>query len=161
MPVSSALCRMTASEGRFVAMATLIPRFDGWPFLLPFALCAAGIVGIVVAVNTSPLSDAGLVQAARWRGFKRFLKSALKTTDSDQRYSVKPRWLVYGIAVGLATEWARYLKAHPGAAPAWFQAAGAHEDAAFAAFVGSHAATSGSSGGGGGGSAGGGGSGAG
>ena len=158
MAVSVALLVVSAIGA--VAMAALIPRFEGWPFLLPFALCAAGLAGVAVAAKTSPLSDAGLVQAARWRGFKQFLKSTIETTDGDRRYSLQPRWLVYGIAIGLATEWARYLKAHPGAAPAWFQAASPHEDAAFAAFVGSQAATSGSSGGGGG-AAGGGGSGAG
>ena len=68
---------------------------------------------------------------------------------------------MYGIAVGLAAQWARYLKAHPGRAPVGFQAATPDDNAAFAAFIGSQAATSGSSGGGGGGAAGGGGSGAG
>jgi hypothetical protein len=158
--MAGSVALLVASALGAVAMATLIPRFEGWPFLLPFALCAAGLAGVVTAAKTSPLSDAGLVQAARWRGFKRFLKSTIETSDGDRRYALQPRWLVYGIAIGLATEWARYLKAHPGAAPAWFQAASPHEDAAFAAFVSSQAATSGSSGGGAG-AAGGGGSGAG
>jgi hypothetical protein len=144
-----------------IAMATLIPRFEGWPFLLPFALCAAGIIGIVLAVGTSPLSDQGLVQAARWRGFRRYLKSAVEAKDTGPASSFKPRWIVYGIAVGLAAQWARYLKAHPGAAPVWFQAATPGDGGAFASFIGSQAATSGGSGGGGGGAAGGGGSGAG
>jgi predicted membrane protein DUF2207 len=144
-----------------IAMPALIPRFGGWPFLLPLALCAAGITGIVVAVRTSSLSDAGLVQAARWRGFRRHLKSAIETKDDGYRYSLMPRWLVYGVAVGLASQWARYLKAHPGQAPPWFQAASPDEDAAFAAFVSSQAATSGAGAGGGAGAAGGGGSGAG
>jgi hypothetical protein len=101
------------------------------------------------------------VQAARWRGFRRHLKSAIETKDDGYRYSLMPRWLVYGVAVGLASQWARYLKAHPGQAPPWFQAASPDEDAAFAAFVSSQAATSGAGAGGGAGAAGGGGSGAG
>lgn len=132
-----------------VAMATLIPRFEGWPFLLPFALCAAGLVGIVMAARTTPLTDHGLIQAGRWRGFRRHLMAS----------SFTPRWLVYGIAVGLAPQWARYLKAHPGAAPPWFQASSADDGAAFAAFIGSQAAAGG--GGAGAGAAGGGSSGAG
>jgi uncharacterized membrane protein YgcG len=143
-------------------MATLVPRFEGWPFLLPFALCAAGIVGIVMTVSTTTLSDQGLVQAARWRGFKRHLKSAVAAKGDGPASTFKPRWVVYGIAVGLAAHWARYLKAHPGQAPRWFQAAARDDNAAFAAFVGHHAATSGGgAGGAGGGAAGGGSSGAG
>ena len=138
--------------------ASLIPRFAGWPFLLPFALCAAGIVGVIMAATTSPLSDAGLLQASRWRGFKQHLKSAMK---GDAPGAVRPRWLVYGIAVGLAPQWARYLKAHPAEAPRWFRAATQDDSGAFAAFIGSHAAASGSAGAGGGAAAGGGGSGAG
>lgn len=151
---------LVASAAASIGMAMLIPRFGGWPFLLPFALCAAGIIGIVMTVNTSPLSDQGLVQAARWRGFRRYLKSVVEAKQSGAASSLKPRWIVYGIAVGLATQWARYLKAHPGSAPRWFQAAAPDDSAAFASFIGSQAATSGG-GGGGGGAAGGGGSGAG
>ena len=140
-----------------IAMATLIPRFEGWPFLLPFALCAAGIIGIIMAVSTTPLSDIGLVQASRWRGFKRYLKSMVDT-KRDPSAAFTPRWIVYGIAVGLAAQWARYLTAHPGSAPGWFQAATRDEGAAFAAFVGGQAATSGGGAGGSGGAAAGGGS---
>lgn len=146
-----------------IAMATLIPRFEGWPFLLPFALAVAGLIGVLMAAKTPPLSDQGLVQAARWRGFRRYLKSSVDVSDRGPSSSFKPRWLVYGIAVGLASQWARYLKAHPGVAPPWFQAAAPGDTGAFVAFVGSQAATSGGGGGGGGGgaAAGGGGSGAG
>ena len=159
--MAASVVLLVASAVGSIAMATLIPRFEGWPFLLPFALCAAGIIGIVMAASTPPLSDQGLVQAARWRGFRRYLKSAVEAKDTGRASSFKPRWIVYGIAVGLAAQWARYLKAHPGRAPVWFQAATPDDTAAFAAFIGSQAATSGSSGGGGAGAAGGGGSGAG
>lgn len=146
-----------------VAMAALIPRYEGWPFLLPFALCASGIVGIILATVTSPLSDQGLVQAARWRGFRRYLKSVVDAKDHGPASAFKPRWIVYGIAVGLAPQWARYLKANPGAAPAWFHSLKPDDSAAFAAFIGTQSAANGGggAGGGGGGAAGGGGSGAG
>ena len=74
--------------------------------------------------------------------------------------SIDSRWIVYGIAMGLAYQWARFLKRHPDAAPAWFIASPQDGGAAFATFIGSHAASGGSHGGGGG-AAGGGGSGAG
>ena len=147
-----------------IGVAPLIPRYDGWPFLLPLALAVSGIVGVVMAAATTPLSDAGLMQSTRWRGFKRYLKDVAEARDGNGASTIRPRWVVYGIALGLAHQWARYLKKHPAAAPPWFVAA-VNEDAggAFAAFVGSNAAAAGHGGGGGGGgaAAGGGGSGAG
>lgn len=144
-----------------IGVAPLIPRYDGWPFLLPLALAVSGLVGVVIAAATTPLSDAGLMQSARWRGFKRYLKDVAEARDGNGASTIRPRWVVYGIALGLAYQWARYLKKHPAAAPPWFiSAAGEDAGGAFAAFVGS-SATAGGGGGGGGAAAGGGGSGAG
>jgi hypothetical protein len=144
------------------AVAPFIPRFDGWPFLVPLGLGLAGIVGVILAASRTPLSDLGLMEAARWRGFRRHLKSLAGARDDDGAARVPARWIVYGIATGLGHQWSRYLKTHPDAAPPWFIAS-AHDDAgAFAAFVGSSAASgAGGGGGGGGAAAGGGGSGAG
>lgn len=143
-----------------VAAAALIPRFQGWPFLVPVAIFATGIIGLILAAVMTPLSDQGLLESARWRGFKQHVKSAIKARDGAAP-QVKPQWIVYGIALGLAPQWARYLKAHPAEAPPWFQAATGNDSAAFTAFVGSHAVSSGAGGGAGGAAAGGGGSGAG
>lgn len=142
-------------------VAPLVPRHLGWPFLLPLGLLVAGLVGIVMAATISPLSEQGLAESARWRGFKRHLKTLASRRDEGAA-NVPSRWIVYAISVGLAHQWSRYLKRHPDVAPPWFVAAGADPGHAFAAFVGSDAATSAGSGAGGGGAAaGGGGSGAG
>ena len=145
-----------------LAAAAFIPRFDAWPFLIPAALMVAGIVGSVMAAALSPLSDIGLIEAARWRGFKRHLKS-LADTRAARAVDIESRWIVYGIAIGLASQWARYLKAHPNVAPPWFVPVAREDHGAFAAFIGSSGAMSGGHGGGAGGAgaAGGGGSGAG
>jgi hypothetical protein len=147
-----------------IAVVPFTARFQAWPALLPLALVLGGIIGVVMAASATPLSDQGLIHAARWRGFKRHLKAIAETRDARAADHVEPRWIVYGIGLGLAYQWAKFLKRHPSAAPAWFTAA-AHDDrGAFAAFVGSHGASSGAhggGGGGGGGAAGGGGSGAG
>lgn len=154
------LVLLIGSAAACIPMAILIPRFEGWPFLLPLALCAAGIVGLIMAASTTPLSDHGLIEASRWKGFTRHLKSVVES-KGQPAFAFTPRWVVYGIAVGLAAQWARYLKAHPGSAPRWFQAATRDEGAAFAAFVGSQSAAGGGAGAAGGGAAGGGSSGAG
>ena len=157
------IAMLIASALGTIACAPLIPRYEAWPFAIPLALMVAGIVGIIVAATTSPLSDQGTIEAARWRGFKRYLEAVATSKDSRGAMAVDTRWIVYGIAVGLATQWSRYLKAHPGAAPAWFTAASADDGLAYATFIGSNAGASGAHGGGGagGGAAGGGGSGAG
>jgi hypothetical protein len=143
-----------------IAAAALIRRFEGWAFLLPLALAAAGLIGLTMVSATTPLSDQGLMHSNRWRGFRRHLKSLADSKHDRGAMSVSPRWIIYGIAVGLAAQWARYLEHHPAAAPPWFVAATPDAGPAFAGFVG-HSAASGGHGGVGGGAAGGGGSGAG
>jgi hypothetical protein len=144
-----------------IAAAALIPRYEGWPFLLPLALAACAITGLVMAATMTPLSDAGLLEGARWRGFKRHLKE-LASHRGEGTAAVQSRWIVYAIALGLSAQWSRYLKKHPGVAPPWFVAeAGDAAGGAFASFVGSNAAGTSGAGAGGGAAAGGGGSGAG
>jgi hypothetical protein len=144
-----------------IGAAALIPRFEGWPFLLPLALALSGMVGAVIAINTTTLSDAGLLRTAQWRSFRHHLKEIAARRDDAGGAAVRPRWIVYGIALGLASQWSRYLKRHPEVAPRWFIAATRDSgDGSFAAFVGSGAAST-SAGGAHGGAAGGGGSGAG
>lgn len=124
-----------------VAVAPLIPTYQAWPFLLPLALFVAGIVSIITAASMSPLSDRGAMEGARWRGFRRYLKTLAGDREERGAMAIDPRWIVYAIAVGLAAQWSRLLKARPGVAPEWFIAVpGDH--GGFAAFVGSQAAVS-------------------
>jgi len=156
-----AVAMLIAAGVGCIAVAPFIPRFEGWPFLVPLGLALAGIVGVFIAVSKTPLSDVGLMEAGRWRGFRRHLKSLAGARNDEGAARVPSRWIVYAIAIGLGHQWSRYLKRHPDAAPPWFIPS-SHDDAgAFAAFVGSHASGSGAGGGGGGAAAGGGGSGAG
>jgi len=159
--LASTVALITGAMGS-VAAAPFIPRFDAWPFLVPLGLVAAGLVGVVIAASMTPLSDEGLVNTGRWRGFKRHLKMIAENKDDPAPASLDARWIVYGIALGLAYQFSRFLKRHRGLAPDWFRAPANDDGAAFAAFIGSHAVSSGAaSGGGGGAAAGGGGSGAG
>lgn len=141
-------------------LAALIPRYRGWPLLMALALAVCGIIGVVMAAAITPLSDAGLMQGARWRGFKAHLKGLAAAPDGDGATAVRPRWIVYAVGLGLGYQWSRYLKKHPDLAPAWFVASAEDRGGGFAAFVGAHA-VSGSGAHGGGAAGGGGGSGAG
>ena len=68
-------------NGRQVAEAPLgaqdVLRLGGW-------------VGVVTAAVTSPLSDAGLMQGARWLGFRGHLKSLAMASEVDGGRSVAP-----------------------------------------------------------------------
>ena len=105
-----------------------------------------------MAATISRRSAPGLAESAAWLGFKRHLKTLASRRDEGAA-NVPSRWIVYAISVGLAHQWSRYLKRHPDVAPSWFVAAGSDRGHAFAAFVGSDAATSGGGGAGGGGAA--------
>jgi hypothetical protein len=156
----AAIAMLLVGAASNILVAPLIPRFEAWPFALPVSLMAAGIIGIIMAVSMTPLSDLGLVEAARWAGFRRHLKT-LASQRAERTMGIPPRWIVYGIAVGLAPQWSRFLRAHPAATPAWFVPATQDDGVAFATFVGSHVTASGGHGGAAAGAAGGGGSGAG
>jgi Predicted membrane protein (DUF2207) len=138
------------------AAALFVPAFGGWIFLVPAGAGIAGITGVIVAASMTPLSDDALVEAARWRGYRRYLKSIAANRDETPA-SIPSRAIVYGVALGLAYHWARFLRRHPDAAPTWFVALDG-DGAGFAAFIGAHAA--GSAGASGAGAAGGGASGA-
>jgi hypothetical protein len=73
---------------------------------------------------------------------------------------VSSRSIVYGVALGLAYQWSRFLRRHPDSAPKWFVPFGNDDGSGFAAFIGSSGAGAAGSGGGGAAAAGGGGSGA-
>lgn len=144
-----------------VAVAPLIPTYEGWPFLLPLGLALSAMAGLILASATTPLSDAGLLEAARWRGFRRHLRTLASGAGDGGGTPVPARWIAYAIGTGLGSHWSRYLKRNPGLTPSWFIAPGEDPGVAFAIFVGSHSGVGPAGGAGGGAAAGGGGSGAG
>jgi hypothetical protein len=146
-----------------IAIALLLIRTSGpWPFLVPGALGLVTVAGYVLAQSISPLSDEGLRQSRRWRGFRRHLKSVAagarpRVTNDFERF------IGYAVAFGLGARWAKRLASQPGGSrvPEWFHAAEGSGDSmgAFVAMMSSSAsAGSGAVGGGGTGAAAGGGS---
>jgi hypothetical protein len=133
-----------------------------WPLLVPLALVIGGVGGLVAWATLVELSDQGVASAARWQGYKSHLKEIAAGRGTDQPTDVPPRTLIYAVALGLAPQWARYLKRHASAVPPWFASIAqdpSDASASFASFVSYGGA--GSAGSAGAGAAGGGGSGAG
>jgi hypothetical protein len=122
--------------------AVFVPIYSGWTFFVPVGVILAGFVGVMLAATMTPLSDAALVEAARWRGYRRHLKAVAKDPDLQPPQGVPSRWIIYGVALGLAYQWSRYLKTHPETAPRWCVSL-QDDGGAFAALIGSHAATGG------------------
>ena len=140
----------------------LIPKLGPWPILVPIAAVAAGLVGVTLAHQIPPLTDEGLRQAARWRGFSRQVRDLARGKRAPHRADLFERFLPYAAAFGLAAAWAKQFAGK--GAPAWFREIGGAEGGLQAAFVAmmsdSSFSSSSGAGGGGGGAAGGGSSGA-
>lgn len=145
----------------------LMSRAGGWPFLLVAAAFVLGIAAFILAGAYSPLSDEGARQAARWRGFEKYLKDVTRGREPAWDLRLFDEYLPYAATFGLAESWAKAFQKRGGAEiPAWFRTLAGAQDGGVAAFVAmtsaAHSAgASGTGGAGGGGAGGGGGSGAG
>ena len=145
----------------------LMPRAGGWPFLLVAVAFLLGVAAFILASAYSPLSDEGERQAARWRGFEKYLKEVTKGREPAWDLKLFDEYLPYAAAFGLTEGWAKAFQKRGGAEiPPWFRALAGAQDGGVAAFVAMTSAArsagaSGTGGAGGGGAGGGGGSGAG
>ncbi|MCX6030680.1 MAG: DUF2207 domain-containing protein [Chloroflexi bacterium] len=149
-----------------VLAVVLVPRFEGWPFLILGSLFVLSLTAFVMGAAYSPLSDRGSQEAAAWQGFYEYLRDVTRGREPAWDLRQFERYLPYAASYGLAEKWAKAFKERGGAEiPVWFHAVAAAPDQAMGAFIAFTAAShsTGSSGGAGGagGAAGGGGSGAG
>ncbi len=149
-----------------ILAVVLVPRFEGWPFLILGSLFVLSLTAFVMGGAYSPLSDRGSQEAARWQGFYEYLRDVTKGREPAWDLRQFERYLPYAATYGLAEKWARAFKERGGAEiPAWFRAVASAPDQAMGSFIAFTAAShsTGASGGAGGagGAAGGGGSGAG
>ena len=125
--------------------AFFVNRFAGWPMLLPAGLAIVGVASFIFAGSVTPLSNEGVRRAARWRGFRSYLKDVSRQREQPLVPNLDDL-LPFAVATGLGPYWGRYIKKHPGSVPVWFRAlSDASQDRAFTAFV----TSSGSHGGGG------------
>jgi uncharacterized membrane protein len=115
---------LLASGVGLVAALTLTGVWGGWPLLMPFALAGIALVGLVMAVSFSPLSDEGAQQAGQWKGFAAYLRDVTRGRESPFQPKIFEMYLPYAASFGLAQAWATFFKKQGLAEiPAWFQAA--------------------------------------
>jgi hypothetical protein len=143
-----------------VPAALLNDRHGAWPLAIPGALLALAVCAFIFGAATTPLSNDGVRRAARWRDYRRHLRSVAQGKRSPAGIALSGV-LPFAVALGLADVWSAFLKKQGFTVPNWYHALpsnGGHS--AFPAFIATSGASA-SSGGAGGGAAGGGASGAG
>ena len=96
--------------------AIFVNRFAGWPMLLPAGLAIVGIASFIFAGSVTPLSNEGVRRAARWRGFRSYLKEVSRQREQPAVRNLDDL-LPFAVATGLGPYWGRYIKKHPGSCP--------------------------------------------
>jgi hypothetical protein len=99
----------------------LSTRYGPWPFLVPAGLAAGAIVCLIAAGATTPLSNNGVRQAARWRAYRAALAEAAATRGPAFRDGAVTL-LPMVVALGIGAAWVKRLRAFPDLAPPWLQA---------------------------------------
>lgn len=145
-------------------------NYDWLPWIVVLIGIAAGsfvlsIALFIYSASFSILTPVGEEQAARWKGFGRYLKDVSKGREAAVRPDLFEKYLAYAAVFGLGTVWAKYFQQLGGVPlPVWFHGmTGSNADFAAIVAVMSASDTSGAGAGGasGGGASGGGSSGAG
>ncbi|MCX6043172.1 MAG: DUF2207 domain-containing protein [Caldilinea sp.] len=98
-----------------------------WLFeLTPAAICPGiGLfvvaVAILVASRAMPRkTERGAVAAARWKGFKEYLRNIDRYADLEAQKALWDRWLPYAIAFGVDKEYIRKFEGASAPAPGWY-----------------------------------------
>lgn len=150
----------------FLGIAAVVPAaivaddYGPWPLVVPLAIVAVGVIGLIMYAAHTLLSNEGIRRAREWRGFQKFLRQVTRDRATVPE-GLAARLLPFAVATGLAAGWSSYLKKHRDDVPAWFRALASDQGSqAFAYFIASGGAGTGHGGAGGSGAAGGGASGA-
>jgi len=119
----------------FAGWLFTMDRWAAWPLTIPATLVCTALAALIMSGTTTPLSNEGVRRARHWRAYKDHVKAIAKHRGDPTVASQVA--LPYAVALGLAGEWSKYLKAQPGRAPDWFHSAeGADGYSAFVAAAG-------------------------
>lgn len=97
-----------------------------WPAIVVgvgAGLFIGSAVGLVYAGTLSPLTPAGEIEAARWKGFRLYLKDVSRGREPATRPDYFERYLPLAAVFGLGAAWAKYFQRLGGVPlPVWFHA---------------------------------------
>ncbi|MBN2006194.1 MAG: DUF2207 domain-containing protein [Anaerolineae bacterium] len=104
---------------------------------------AAGSVALILCVammiagaSTNPMSDEWQAQGVMWKQFGKYLQKVTRRHETLSRREMAIEYLPYAAAMGLAGEWANYMKKHEATdVPTWFRALANTPDHNYAAFI--------------------------
>jgi uncharacterized protein (TIGR04222 family) len=122
-------CAMALVIGA-MAWGAMISEIGRDSLIWPAAVAGAGVglflvsvVGSVYAGTLSPLSPAGEIEAARWKGFGLYLKDVSRGREPAVRADYFERYLPLATVFGLGAAWAKYFQRLGGVPlPVWFHA---------------------------------------
>jgi hypothetical protein len=85
------------------------------------AACGVGLLGLIVAMLISTLSDEGAHQASAWNSFAGYLRNVTRGREPGVSPDLFERYLPYAAGLGLATEWAKFFQKQANIpVPEWF-----------------------------------------
>lgn len=130
---------LLATMGLFLlgALGASAALADEVVLVLWAALAGIAAGGFVIAIGLmiysasfSPLTPAGEDEAARWKGFAKYLKQASKGQEPNLSSDSFERYLAFAAAFGLGGPWAKHFQRAGGVPlPVWFHALpGSHGD---------------------------------
>jgi hypothetical protein len=123
-----------------------VRSYGAWHMLVPLALLLVGLTALIFYGTHTALSNDGVRRREQWLRFRQTLRNVARDR-STVKVRATPLLLPFAVTLGLAEVWAKYLKHHREAVPAWFQALSSEDGTgAFAALVASGGSGDGSAG---------------
>ncbi len=118
------------------------------PLMVAVTVFALGIVGLIMGVSLSLMSDVGAETAVAYKAFAQHLKNVTKGKEAVSHPDMFEQYLAYAASFGLLTEWAKYFeKAGWNKLPPYFHVLSTTDDGSFmAVFIAMSVATSSSGG---------------
>ena len=85
------------------------------------AACGVSLLGLIVALLISTLSDEGARQASAWNSFAGYLRNITRGREPVTSPDLFERYLPYAAGLGMATEWAKFFQKQANIPiPEWF-----------------------------------------
>ncbi|MFN8534727.1 MAG: DUF2207 domain-containing protein [Dehalococcoidia bacterium] len=104
-----------------LAALVALPGLWGYLIIAPMlALMVVALVAIVMTLFAPRRTDAGVLAAARWKAFRRYLENLDRYTTVQQARDQFEHYLPFAIAFGLERSWIERFAAIDVPAPAWY-----------------------------------------